>query len=53
MTEFSYAQALEYYKESYNGFKQENEALYFEQDGASYHTSKKLKNYLKHFLEIN
>ena len=47
MTEFSYAQALEYYKESYNGFKQENEALYFEQDGASCHTSKKAKKLLE------
>jgi len=43
MTEFSYAQSLEYYKENYNGFKHENESLYFEQDGASCHTSKKVK----------
>ena len=43
MTEFSYAQALEYYKENYNGFKQENESLYFEQDGDSCHTSRKVK----------
>ena len=41
MTEF--AQDLEYYKENYNGFKQENESLYFEQDDASCHTSKKVK----------
>ena len=43
MTEFSYAQAQEYYKENYNGFKQENESLYFEQDGDSCHTSRKVK----------
>ena len=47
MIEFSYAQALEHYKESYNGFKQENEALYFEQDEASCHTSKKVKKLLE------
>ena len=43
MTEFSYSQALEYYKENYDEFAKENEALYFEQDGASCHTSKKVK----------
>ena len=43
MTDFSYAQALEYYKENYEEFKKNNENLYFEQDGASSHTSKKIK----------
>ena len=43
MTEFSYSQALEYYKENYDEFTKDNEALYFEQDGASCHTSKKMK----------
>ena len=43
MMEFSYSQALEYYKENYNEFKKDNEALNFEQDGASYYTSKKMK----------
>jgi hypothetical protein len=40
MTEFSYSQALEYYKENYDEFSKDNEALYFEQDGASFHNSK-------------
>ena len=53
MTEFSYSQALEYYKESYNGFKQDNEVLYFEQDGASCHTSKKTKKLLDKFFGVN
>ena len=44
MTDFSYAQALEYYKENYEEFKKNNENLYFEQDGASSHTSKKIQN---------
>ena len=43
MAEFSYFQALEYYKENYNEFTKDNESLYFEQDGASCHTSKKMK----------
>ena len=43
MTEFSYSQALEYYKENYDEYTKDNEALYFEQDGASCHTSKKMK----------
>ena len=47
MTEFSYSQALEYYKEKYNEFQKENEALYFEQDGATCHTSKKVKKLLE------
>ena len=40
MTDFSYAQALEFYKENYEDFKRQNENLFFEQDGASCHTSK-------------
>ena len=36
MTEFSYAQALEYYKEKYDEFKKENDALYFERSNLSY-----------------
>ena len=47
MTEFSYAQALEYYKEKYDEFKKENDVLYFEQDGATCHTSKKVKKLLE------
>ena len=43
MTEFSYSQVLEYYKENYNEFTKENEALYFEQDEVTCHTSKKVK----------
>ncbi len=43
MTDFSYAQALEFYKENYEDFKRQNENLFFEQDGASCHTSKKIR----------
>ena len=50
MTEFSYAQALEYYKEKYDEFKKENDVLYFEQDGATCHTSKKVKKLLEKFF---
>ena len=32
MTEFSYSQALDNYKENYDEFTKENEALYFEQE---------------------
>ena len=53
MTDFSYAQALEFYKEKYEDFKKHNKNLYFEQDGASCHTSKKIKPCLKNFLVIN
>ena len=42
MRDFSYAQALEFYKENYEEFKK-NENLYFEQDSASCRTSKKIK----------
>ena len=41
MKDFAYAQSLEFYKENYENFKKQNENLYFEQDGASCHTSKK------------
>ena len=53
MKEFSYAQALEYYKENFDAFKEQNKNLLFEQDGASFHTSKKSKLFWKIFLEIN
>ena len=43
MRDFAYAQTLEFYKENYENFKKKNENLYFEQDGASCHTSKKIK----------
>ena len=50
MTDFSYAQALEFYKDNYEDFKKQNENLYFEQDGASCHTSKKIKVLLEKFF---
>ena len=50
MTDFSYAQALEFYKEKYEDFKKHNKNLYFEQDGASCHTSKKIKALLEKFF---
>ena len=34
MNEFSYSQALNYYKENYAKFSEKNNNLYFEQDGA-------------------
>ena len=39
MTDFAYAQTLEFYKENYEEFKRQNENLYFEQDGASSYIS--------------
>ena len=50
MRDFSYAQALEFYKENYEEFKKKNENLYFEQDGASCHTSKKIKLLLENLF---
>ena len=50
MRDFSYAQALEFYKENYEVFKKKNENLYFEQDGASCHTSKKIKLLLENLF---
>ena len=41
--EFAYAQALEYYKEKFDEFKEQNKNFLFEQDGASCHISKKSK----------
>ena len=50
MTEFAYAQAFEFYKENYEEFKKQDDNLYFEQVGASCHTSKKIKALLEnHF----
>ena len=46
MNDFMYPQALSFYKESYDSFKKLNENLYFEQDGASCHTSKSSKDIL-------
>ena len=50
MKEFSYAQALEYYKENFDYFKEHNKNLCFEQDGTSCHTSKKIKILLENFF---
>ena len=50
MRDFSYAQALEFYKENYEEFKKNNENLYFEQDGAPCHTSKKIKLLLENLF---
>ena len=33
MQEFSYAQALEYYKDNFENFKRLNKNIFFEQDG--------------------
>ena len=50
MKEFSYSQALEYYKESYENFQKQNKNIFFEQDGASCHTSKKTKKVLENLF---
>ena len=47
MQEFSYAQALEYYNDNYENFKNINKNIFFEQDGAPSHTSKKVKKLLE------
>ena len=41
MKDFSYGQALEYYKENHKNFPKQNKNIFFEKDGASCHTSKK------------
>ena len=51
MTDFAYAQTLEFYRENYEEFKRQNENLYFEQDGASCHTSKKIKALLEKYFD--
>ena len=51
MTDSAYAQTLEFYKENYEDFKRQNENLYFEQDGASSHTSKKIKVLLEKYFD--
>ena len=50
MKEFSYSQELEYYKESYKKFQKQNKNIFFEQDGASCHTSKKTKKVLENLF---
>ena len=49
MVNFSYSQALEFYKEKYQEFKKK-ENLYFEKDGASYYTFKKIKLLFENLL---
>ena len=46
MQEFSYAQALEFYKNNWEKFKTQNNYLFFEQDGAPAYTSKNIKKLL-------
>ena len=41
MNNFSYSQALNFYKRNYDEFIKKNTKLIFEQDGATCHTSKK------------
>ena len=53
MQEFSYAQALEYYKDNYENFKNINKNIFFEQDGAPSHTSKKIKKLLEELFGDN
>ena len=53
MNEFSYSQALEYYKEKYDDFLKKNEKIYFEQDGAKAHTSQSNLNLIKELFGKN
>ena len=46
MRDFAYTKLLEFYKENYENFNKKNENLYFEQNGTSYHISKKIKSLL-------
>ena len=52
MQEFSYVIALEYYKDNYENFKNINKNIFFEQDGASSHTSKKTKKLLEELYSL-
>ena len=53
MQEFSYSQALEYYKDNFENFKKLNKNIFFEQDGAPSHTSKKIKKLLEELFGDN
>ena len=53
MQEFSYAQALEYYKDNFENFKKFNQNILFEKDGAPAHTSKKIKKLLEQLFGDN
>ena len=53
MQELSNAQALEYYKDNFENFKKLNKNMFFEQDGASSHTSKKIKKLLEELFGDN
>ena len=49
MKEFSYAQELEYHKDNFDDFKEQNQNLLFEQDGASCQLQKNQNNSGKFF----
>ena len=44
MQEYFYSQALEYYKDNLENFKQQNKNMFFKKDGDSSHTSKIIKD---------
>ena len=48
MRDFSYSQALEFYKENYESCKKRDENLYF---FVPFHTSKKIKSLLKNLFD--
>ena len=50
MQEFSYSQALEYYKDNFENFKKQNKNMFFEQDVASSHTFKKNEEHIKKII---
>ena len=53
VNEFAYAQMLLYFKEDFDKLQEKaDEQLYFEQDGATPHTSESNKNLIKNYLEI-
>ena len=53
VNEFAYAQMLLYFKEDFDKLQEKaDEQLYFEQDGATPHTSESNKNLIKKLFEI-
>ena len=50
MKEFAYVQVLEYYKEKFDEFIEQNKNFLLEQDGASCHISKKSKVLINEFF---
>ena len=52
MNTFSYAQALDFYKNNYDDLLKKNKNLKFEQDGATCHTNQQNIKFINEILKI-